>query len=210
MHRVPPTPTAVLLVLDPLGVQTFVLRLVVVPLLALGAAQRDLFSPHYLPLPVGRWAPLASLLRAAALSGGSLLRYTVDRDAAEGVSTPRRARLVLARSQNRPALRIISLFSGCYSFRLVTALLISSCYYCLLRFLPAPAQRARSGATTESSHVQGFGFSLSRSVPAHGVAEGEGKVESVFTPQSPSPRPSPPCVRPHGSRSVAGCPSQWA
>ena len=149
MHRVPPTPTAVLLVLDPLRMQTFVLRLVVVPLLALGAAQRDLFSPHYLLLPVGRWAPPALLLRAAALSGGSLLRYTVVRDAAEGVSTPRRCLGWSSRGPNHPALRIISLFqlvqlSSCYRPTDFVLLLLPA----TLPSCPRPARPV--GVATES------------------------------------------------------------
>ena len=162
------------------GVQTFVLRLVVVPFLALGAAQRDPFSPHYLPLPVGRWAPLALLLRAAALSGGSLLRYTVVRDAAEGVSTPRRSLGWSSRGPKPPRpshhlafFRLLQL-SSCYRP------LISSCYCCLLRFRPAPASAPSRRRDGESSYVQGFGFSLSRSVPAYGVAEGERKIESAL------------------------------
>ena len=117
MHGVPPTATAVLPVLDPLRVQPFVLRLVVVPLLTLGAPQRNLFSRHV--------------------------------------------------------------------------------FLSLARPLPHPPPRAPLRARwRRSSYVSEFGFTLARSVPDNGVAEGESEVEfavySMISVTTPDPTVRPP------------------
>jgi hypothetical protein len=86
VHRVLPTATAVLPVFDPLRVQALVLRLVVVPLRTLGAAQRNPVSRHFFLSLRGAWHRVR--LAEARGVGVETPSSAAIMDAAEGVSTP--------------------------------------------------------------------------------------------------------------------------
>ena len=151
MHRVPLTTTAVLPVLDPLRVQTFVLRLIVVPLFALRAAQGDPLSPHIFLSLAGLVGPACFYCRGPRrVSEDSLLRYTVSGTLRRESSLPSRWHSGGPRgAKTSPAFRLIcfcrsvllsccSCLRGCHRFRFVNAfvlLLLASRY----RLLPAPA-----------------------------------------------------------------------